>query len=96
MNAEEIVEALKELRGDVRQRYKAEIKGIFGSFARGEEIKDSDLDVLVEFGEEANLLHLVGLSLFLEEKLQISADVVPCDSLREEIKDDIMKETLYL
>jgi len=46
--------------------------------------------------EEANLLHLVGLSLFLEEKLHLPVDIVPYDSIREEIRDFILKEAIYL
>ena len=63
---------------------------------RGEENDKSDIDVLVEFEKEANLLHLVGLSLFLEEKLHIPVDIVPYDSVREEIRDYILKEAIYL
>lgn len=63
---------------------------------REEENDKSDLDVLVEFEEEANLLHLVGLSLFLEEKLHLPVDVVPYDSVREEIRSHVLKEAIYL
>lgn len=90
----EILAALKGLKEEVSRKYKAELKGIFGSYTRGEEKPGSDLDVLVEFGEGANLLDLVGLSLFLEEKLHCSVDVVPQSALREELKSDILKETV--
>lgn len=42
---------------------------VFGSFARGEEREDSDLDLLVELGEDKTLLDLVALKLELEEVL---------------------------
>ena len=51
-----------------------------------------DLDVLVEFKEGANLIDLVGLALFLEEKLHMKVDVVPESALREEIRDIVLKE----
>jgi hypothetical protein len=72
------------------------LKGIFGSYVRGEESPGSDLDVLVEFDEGANLLDLVGLSNFLEEKLRCPVDVVPQSALRMELKTDILKETVNL
>jgi len=50
----------------------------------------------VEFEQNANLLHLVGLSIFLEEKLNIPVDLVPLDTLRKEIKEDVLKEAIYL
>ena len=96
MSASEILHILNGLKQEVRQRYKAEIKGIFGSYVRTEENKESDIDVLVEFDEGANLLDLTGLSLFLEEKLNCHVDVVPESAIRKEIKDSILKEAAYL
>jgi len=96
MRKEEILEILKEVKDEAKQKYKAKVKGIFGSYVRGEESNISDIDILVEFEEEANLLHLVGLSLFLEEKLHHSVDIVPDDSVREEIREYILKEAIYL
>jgi predicted nucleotidyltransferase len=96
MSASEILLILNKLKTEVRQKYKAEIKGIFGSYVRGEEKKGSDIDVLVEFYEGANLLDLTGLSLFLEEKLRCHVDVVPESAIRSEIKESILKEAAYL
>ena len=96
MNKEGVIEILKAVNTEVEQRYKARLKGIFGSFVRGEESAKSDVDILVEFKEGANLLHLVGLSLFLEEQLFRPVDLVPFDAIREEIKDRISKEVIYL
>ncbi len=88
----EILKTLSSIKAEAKQRFKAEIRGIFGSYVRDEQEKSSDLDVLVEFEEGANLLDLVGLGLFLEEKLNMKVDVVPESDLREEIKDIILKE----
>ena len=95
-SANEILSVLKELKTEIRQRYRAEVKGIFGSYVRGEQKSSSDIDVLVEFDEGANLLDLSGLSLFLEEKLNRRVDVVPEDAIRKELKPFIMREAAYL
>lgn len=87
-----ISEMLSSLKTEVKHRFKAEIKGIFGSYVRGEQKEGSDLDVLVEFDEGANLLHFVGLAEFLEEKLHLKVDVVPESALRKEIKEPILRE----
>jgi len=42
----------------------------------------------LEFEEGANLLHLVGIGLFLEDKLHIPVDIVPVDTIREEIRGE--------
>lgn len=90
--AAQISEMLGSLKAEARRRFKAEIRGIFGSYVRGEQEKGSDLDVLVEFDEDANLFHLVGLAEFLEEKLHLKVDVIPESALRKEIKDSILRE----
>jgi len=94
MSKDEILKTLGNLKTDARQRFKAEIKGIFGSYVREEQKENSDLDVLVEFDKGANLLDLVGLGLFLEEKLHMRIDIVPESDLREEIKDIILREKI--
>lgn len=96
MKKYEILKMLERIRGEVKQKYKADIKGIFGSYARGDNRKESDLDVLVDFEEEADLFDLVGLSLFLEKKLDCQVDIVPQGSLREEIRPYVLKEIMYL
>lgn len=92
ISASGILKILTGLKPEARQRFKAEIKGIFGSYVRGKQKEGSDLDVLVEFEEGANLLDLTGLTDFLEEKLNLKVDVVPESALREEIRGIVLKE----
>lgn len=91
-----ILKLLSGLKAEARQRYKAEIKGIFGSYTRGEEGSESDIDILVEFENNANLIDFVGLSLFLEEKLKQHVDVVPESAIRKELKSTILREATYI
>lgn len=95
-SAKEILLILKSLKAEIRQAYKAEVKGIFGSYVRGEQKEGSDIDVLVEFDEGANLLDLTGLSMFLEERLNCRVDIVPEDAIRKELKPAILREAAYL
>ncbi len=63
-------ENIAELRSKiipVLQQHDVIHAAIFGSFARGEEREDSDLDILVELGEGKSLLDLVALKLELEK-----------------------------
>lgn len=95
-SAKEILSILKSLKPEIRQRYRAEVKGIFGSYIRGEQKAGSDIDVLVEFDNGANLLDLTGLSIFLEEKLLCRVDVVSEDAIRKELKPAILRKAAYL
>ncbi|MCL6613168.1 MAG: nucleotidyltransferase family protein [Firmicutes bacterium] len=78
----------------IESRYKARELALFGSFARGEQDRQSDVDLLVEFTPEADLLDMVGLAQFLEERLQRAVDVVPKASLRAEIRDSVLSEAI--
>jgi hypothetical protein len=92
----EILHILDGLRPQARLKYRACIKGVFGSCARGQDVVGSDIDVLVEFDDGASLIDLVGLSNFLEEHLHRPVDVVPESAVREELKDAIMKDAVYI
>jgi hypothetical protein len=66
--------------------------GIFGSFARGEARRDSDLDLLVEIGEEYSLLDIVGLRLDLEERLARRVDLVEYDAIKPALRERVLSE----
>ena len=96
MTKQQIIEILHNLKKEISESYKADIKGIFGSYAREEQNQNSDIDILVEFHKGATLLDLVGLSNFLEERLQTKVDVVSQRAVRKEIEDDIYKDIVYV
>jgi predicted nucleotidyltransferase len=96
MTKEQIIAMLKKLNAEVRNKFKAEIKGIFGSYSRDEAEQNSDIDVLVEFLKGATLLDLTGLGYFLEEKLGCKVDLVSQRAIRKEVKPYIERELIYL
>jgi predicted nucleotidyltransferase len=93
---QEIISAIKALQGELKQRFKVKEIGIFGSVVREEQRPASDIDLLVDFETGADLFDLVGLGLFLEEKLGQKVDVVPKRALREEIRGAVLKEVINL
>jgi len=94
MNAEDIVTKLRELRPIIAARYKAREIGLFGSFVRGEQNANSDIDILAEFDDGADLFDLIGLTLYLEEILQRHVDVVPKRALRAELQETVLREAI--
>ena len=94
MNVEDIVTKLRELRPIITARYKAKEIGLFGSFVRGEQNANSDIDVLAEFEDGADLFDLIGLTLYLEEILQRKVDVVPKRALRIELQESVLREVV--
>ncbi len=75
---------------------KAGIKrsSIFGSFARGEETKESDLDLLVELPQGSTLLDLSGLKINLEESLNRKVDVITYDYIHPRLQANIEKDKI--
>ena len=67
---------------------------IFGSVARGEDEPGSDVDLLVDFTEEASLLDEIGLRLALADLLRVEVDVVAVDSLRGGMRERVLREAV--
>jgi uncharacterized protein len=62
---------------------------LFGSFVRKEQSEDSDIDILAEFDNNADLFDLIGLELYLEDIFEREVDVVPKQALRPELRQSI-------
>ncbi|MCX6699569.1 MAG: nucleotidyltransferase family protein [Methanomicrobiales archaeon] len=88
---------LKAVFPAVRDMYGVKRIGIFGSFARGEQTRKSDVDVIVEFipGHETfkNFIHLVD---FLEALFHRNVDLLTEPSLSELIRPYIEKDVIWI
>lgn len=69
---------------------------IFGSVARGDDQPGSDLDLLVEFTDDASLLDEIGLRVALDDLLRVDVDVVASDSLNTQIRERILREAVQV
>jgi len=96
LGKEEILKTLRELEGEINKEYKAEITGLFGSFARDEATEESDVDVLAKFKKGASYFDLVGMSQFLEEKFNRKVDVVSVGGLRKELEPYVYQDLIKL
>lgn len=65
---------------------------VFGSYARGEETPESDIDILVEFSETKSLLTLVRIKRELSEFLGVKVDLLTEGSISPYLIDGIKKE----
>ena len=93
---EELKKIIAEEKDEIRRQYKAQIKAVFGSYARGDFHADSDLDLLINVDAGATLLDLVGLQHFLEDRLGCKVDLGTESSLREEIRASVFNEMIRL
>ena len=65
---------------------------VFGSFARGEETKNSDIDFLMEIAKNKTFFDLVGLKIEMEDKLGRKVDIVEYEAINPLIKKEVLKE----
>lgn len=78
------------------KKYGVQRIGLFGSFVRGENTSDSDIDFLVDFiGEKKTLHNLVYLGDFLENLFGRKVDLVTPQGLSKYIGPYILKEVQY-
>jgi hypothetical protein len=92
----DILAELRTLEPELRRRYPIRRLGVFGSYVRGTQREDSDLDALVEPGEEMGLLALVGLKQDLSDAAGLAVDVVTSDPLKHRIVQRILSEAVML
>ena len=88
MTREEIQTIIK----DYLTQYPISRIGLFGSFARHEEQKDSDIDILVTFEEPISLFALVRIHRELSELLNRKVDIVSEKYLHPRIKEAIRED----
>lgn len=96
MNKDEIRKKIGKELPLLRQKYNVKRLGIFGSFVRGQQKKGSDVDMLVEFTSPIGLFDFIGLEDFLTKTLNQKVDLVSKKALKPAIKDDVLKEALYV
>ena len=90
-----ILNALKMELPYLRGKFNVKTVGLFGSFARGEQTKKSDIDLLVEFENPIGLFELVELEEYLSGILGAKVEIVTPDALKPIMKPLVLKEVIY-
>jgi hypothetical protein len=93
MTRDEILRKLEENRETIRG-FGVRRLGIFGSYARDEHTKASDMDFLVEF-DESTFDNYFDLKFVLEDLFGSPVDLVFADTIKPRIRSTILEETIY-
>ena len=98
MDLKEIKSILEKNKEGLKHRFKIKNLGIFGSYVRGEQRAGSDLDILIEFEEQArlSLLDVAGIEIELSDLLGLKVDLVEKKNLKPYIGQEILKEVVYV
>jgi predicted nucleotidyltransferase len=68
--------------------------GIFGSYARGEQNKKSDLDILVQIDKRINLFDFIGIKQDIEDELGMNVDLVEYSCIKPAIREQVLAEEI--
>ena len=94
--AKEIILKKLEKNKDKLKSYGVIKIELFGSYARNEQKKDSDIDFLVEFEEGRGLFRdYTDLLHMLEDLFQKKIDIGEASNIREELTNSILKGVKY-
>ncbi len=94
MLTETIKTKLAAFKPVLAERYGVKEIGIFGSYVRGEQKGNSDVDVLVDFTESISLLDFIHLENELSDLLGVKVDLVMKTALKPRIGRHILEEVV--
>lgn len=89
---EQVLGTLRDLLPGLREELGVRELYLFGSVARGDDTRSSDVNVLVEVGEDASLFTLARIKRRLEAALGRPVDLGTADGLSHAARERIMKE----
>lgn len=93
---EEIKRRINGQKSFLKEDFKVKSMSVFGSYLRGKQNEESDIDILVEFYQTIDLFKFVELEYFLSDILGKKADLVMKDTLKPRIKDRILGEAVVV
>lgn len=96
MKKKEIVDIIRSSKPEIESRFGVRRLGLFGSYARGQERKRSDIDILVSFNRDIDLFEFIDLREFLEARLYGKVDLVMESALKPAIGKRILAEVEYV
>ena len=90
------IEEIRQAVAELGKQYGVERIFLFGSYARGDNNDESDIDLRIDPGNIRGLFQLCGFRNQLEDTLGRKVDVLTTDSLYEEVLKDISQYEIVL
>lgn len=92
---DEIIHILAEHKPELAERFKVRRLAVFGSWARGEQHAESDVDILVDVDSSIGL-NFVTLAEKVEELLELKVDLVSFRAVKPRARKFIEKDMIYV
>jgi len=88
---------IKSKISPILKRHGVKRAAIFGSYARGEQKKRSDIDILIKYkNDDKSYFDLVGLQIELEEILGKKVDLADYGMIRPRMRSRILKDRVSI
>ena len=92
---EEILDLLSKTKPELESRYKVQRIALFGSYARGDQSPDSDVDILVEVDPSVGLA-FVDLAERIEEVLGLPVELVSHRAVKPNKMKSVEQDLIYV
>jgi hypothetical protein len=93
---EEILKILKDELPHLKEKYGIGKIGLFGSYSRGEQNIESDVDLLVQLGKPIGFFTFIAIENYLSERIGVKVELVTEDALKPLLKPYIIEEVVYV
>ncbi len=90
-----IITILKAHKQELLSKYPIKSLALFGSYSRGEETKDSDIDIMVELNHP-DARSFINLSYELEAIIKQKVDLVSKNGVKERYMREIENDLIYV
>ena len=92
-----ILSFLKENKDFFQREFHISKLGLFGSYARGDADEESDIDILIDFDDEADIFEAkLMIKELIQRQFNREADICREKYLKPYVRDEILREAIYV
>lgn len=96
MEKTDILNKLSDIKSELNKKYNVIELGLFGSFSRGDNLEDSDIDIVIEYSNAISLFKVVELIEYLEKIFNKKIDLVRKKNIKQLLKKRILDEAIFV
>ena len=92
---QKIISKLRKIKPELLRRYPISELGLFGSYARGDNNNESDIDILVDFDQTIGI-GFIHLAHDLEDAFKIKVDLVSRKGIKAKYLPYVEKNLIHV
>ncbi len=96
MKIDQIIGKIKKVKPELEKKFGIGRIGIFGSYVKGYQNEESDIDIILELRHPTGLIKFIRIEQYLSDILGKSVDLLTFNSLKSYMKDEVLREIKYV